>query len=78
MYSRSTLQFPGEELQADVAGLQFLGEHGEFDATAEPLVFVDDEGDAHAGGTDLSGEPDDGLQLGALGGAVAPPSRCGP
>ncbi|WP_218005279.1 hypothetical protein [Actinomadura macra] len=35
------------------AGLQFLGEHGEFDAAAEPLVFVDDEGDGDAGGADL-------------------------
>jgi hypothetical protein len=30
---------------------------------------VDDEGDAHAGGTDLSGELDGGLQFGPLGGA---------
>ena len=63
------LQLSGEELQADVARLQFLGEHGEFDAAAEALVFVDDEGDGDAGGADFAGELHGGLQLGALGGA---------
>ncbi|GAB2988205.1 hypothetical protein GCM10023080_062160 [Streptomyces pseudoechinosporeus] len=63
------LELPGEELQTDVAGLQLLGEHGEFDAAAEPLVLVDDEGDAYTGGADLSGEFDGGLQFGARGGA---------
>lgn len=63
------LQLPGEELQADVAHLQLLGEHGEFDAAAESFVFVDDEGDADAGGADLAGELDGGLQFGPLGGA---------
>ncbi|MFC9624612.1 hypothetical protein ACFTXM_33150 [Streptomyces sp. NPDC056930] len=42
--------------QADVARLQFLGEHGEFDATAESFVFVDDEGDGDTRGADLPGE----------------------
>ncbi|WP_233360128.1 hypothetical protein [Streptomyces sp. CRPSP2-6A1] len=45
-------------------------ERGEFDAAAESLVLVDDEGDGDAGGSDLPGELHCGLQLGALGGAV--------
>lgn len=49
-------QLSGEELQADVAGLQLLGEHGEFDAAAEPFVSVDDEGGGDAGGADLTSE----------------------
>ncbi|MDQ0582262.1 hypothetical protein QF030_004440 [Streptomyces rishiriensis] len=61
------LQFPGEELQPDVARLQLLGEHGEFDTAAESLVFVDDEGDSDAGGADLTSKLYGGLQLGALG-----------
>jgi hypothetical protein len=32
-------------------------------------VFVDDEGDGHAGGPQLAGEPDGRLQLGTGGGA---------
>lgn len=63
------LQLPGEELQADVARLQFLGEHGEFDAAAEPLVLVDDKGRGDSGGADLPGELHGGIQLGAPGGA---------
>lgn len=34
-----SLQFPGEELQADVARLHLLGEQGEFDTTAQPLAL---------------------------------------
>ena len=63
------LQLPGEELQADVARLQLLGEHGQFDAAAEPLVLVDDEGDRDAGGAQLPGEGDGLVELGPLGGA---------
>jgi hypothetical protein len=44
---------PVRNTQADVAGLQFLGEQGELDAAAEPFVFVDDEGDGDAGGAEL-------------------------
>lgn len=50
--------------------IQFLGEHGEFDAAAEPLVLVDDESYSDAGGPDLPSELHGGLQLGAPGGAV--------
>jgi hypothetical protein len=32
------LQFAGEELQAEVAGFELLGQRGEVDAAAEPLV----------------------------------------
>jgi hypothetical protein len=42
---------------------------GEFDAATESFVFVDDEGDGDAGGSDLPGKPGGGLQLGAPGGA---------
>lgn len=42
---------------------------GEFDAATESFVFVDDEGDGDAGGSDLPGEPGGGLELGAPGGA---------
>jgi hypothetical protein len=60
---------PVRNSQADVARLQLLGEHGEFDAAAEPLVLVHDEGDGDTGGPDLPGELHGGLQFGALGGA---------
>jgi hypothetical protein len=60
------LQFAGEELKADVAGLELLCEAGEFDAAAEALVLVDDEGDRDTGGADLGGEPEGGFQFGAL------------
>ncbi|MEU0990410.1 hypothetical protein, partial [Streptomyces sp. NPDC005953] len=50
------LQLPARKLQADIARLQFLREHSDFDATAKALVFVDDECDAHSRGTDLTGE----------------------
>ncbi|MDH6137626.1 hypothetical protein P3T37_007059 [Kitasatospora sp. MAA4] len=63
------LQLPGEELQADIAGLEVLGERGEFDAAAEPLVLVDDESDVHTGGAQFAGEGDGRRQFGPLGGA---------
>ncbi|WP_406096661.1 hypothetical protein [Kitasatospora purpeofusca] len=55
-------------LSTYVAGLELFGEHGEFDAGAEPLVLVNDEGDGDAGGADLPGELYGGLRLGAAGG----------
>ncbi|GGU93923.1 hypothetical protein GCM10010211_71110 [Streptomyces albospinus] len=62
------LEFAGEELQADVARLQLLCEHGQVDAAAEPLVLVHDEGDAHARRAELPTHADGLLQLRRLGG----------
>jgi hypothetical protein len=33
------LQFPGQELQADIGGAQLLGQRRELDPAAEPLVL---------------------------------------
>jgi hypothetical protein len=50
------LQLAGEKLQADTGGAQLLGERGELDAAAEPLVLVHDDRDGGAGHADLPGE----------------------
>ena len=52
------LQLAGEELQADSSGAQLLGERGEPDAAAEPLVLVHHDRDGGAGRADLPGEGD--------------------
>ena len=48
------LEFAGEELQADVGGLEQLGRGGEFDAAAGAFVFVHDQSDRDTGGADLA------------------------
>jgi hypothetical protein len=58
------LQLAGEELQADAVGAQLLGERGELDAAAEPLVLVHDDRDGGAGCADLPGEGDGPVELG--------------
>jgi hypothetical protein len=52
------LRLAGEELQADVAGLELFGQCRQFDAAAEPFVLVHHEGDRDAGGPQLAGEGD--------------------
>jgi hypothetical protein len=63
------LQLAGEELQADAARLELLGQRRQFDAAAEPLVLVGDEGDRDAGGAQFAGEVDDLVECGPAGGA---------
>jgi len=58
------LQLAGEELQADAAGTQLLGERGELDAASEPLVLVDDDRDGGTGRADFPGERDGPVELG--------------
>ncbi|GAA2214806.1 hypothetical protein GCM10009850_102720 [Nonomuraea monospora] len=52
------LQLAGEELQADVDRLQLLGEGGQVEAAAEPLVLVHHEGDRHARRARFPGQGD--------------------
>ena len=63
------LQLVGEELQADAVGAQLLGERGELDAAAEPLVLVHDDRDRGAGRADLPGEGDGLVEFGPCDGA---------
>ncbi|WP_016910181.1 hypothetical protein [Streptomyces xiaopingdaonensis] len=56
----------GEELQADVTGLQPLGERCQFDSAAEPLVLVDDEGGTDTVGTQFTGWGNRLLQCGRM------------
>ena len=63
------LQLAGEELQADAVGAQLLGERGELDAAAEPLVLVHHDRDRGAGRADLPGEGDGLVELGPGDGA---------
>jgi hypothetical protein len=60
------LQFAGEELQSDIRGAQLLGELGELDAAAEPLVLVHDDRDGGTGRADLPGEGDGPVELGRV------------
>ncbi len=58
------LELTGEELTADVTGLQLFGRLRHFDAAAESLVLVDHERDSDAGGAQFAGELDGLVQLG--------------
>ena len=63
------LELAGEELQADAVGAQPLGERGELDAAAEPLVLVYDDRDRGPGRAQLPGQGDGPVELGPGDGA---------
>jgi hypothetical protein len=64
-----SLEFAGQELKANVRGLQLLGQRGQFQSTPESLVLVDDEGDRDARRAHLAGQRHGLVQLGSDGGA---------
>lgn len=59
------LGFPGEELQADIADLELLGESGEFEAALDQFVVVHDQGISRHRGSDSACESDCTVEFGA-------------
>ncbi len=63
------LQLAGQELQPDAGGPQLLGQRRQFQAPAEPLVLVHDQGDRDPGRAQLPGQRRGPVELGTGDGA---------